>query len=161
MRHNLLNRFATFLRLPLPSRWLLAEAWIAQVTVAVGLRVAPAAVVQGRLAEFASRARSTPAFDRSVIVPVCWAIEATARCVPSDKCLIRALAGQILLARRGDRATLRIGVLRSSDGGLHAHAWLVSGRKIVIGGAEANRYEALPDWRADRSRQTRPAGASQ
>ena len=59
------------------------------------------------------------------------------RYLPGDtKCLSRALAGKWMLWRRGWPATVRLGVGRRADGSLHAHAWLVVGGRVIIGGDE-------------------------
>jgi hypothetical protein len=55
-------------------------------------------------------------------------------------CLVQAVAGYLLLKRRGIAATIRFGV-NKSDAGLAAHAWLIVGDQIVLGG------EAAPDFR--------------
>ena len=61
-------------------------------------------------------------------------------------CLVRALALQRLLAEHGHRSELRIGVAKG-DGGLLAHAWLVDGPEILVGGgAQAETYKVLAQW---------------
>ncbi|MEE8469670.1 MAG: lasso peptide biosynthesis B2 protein, partial [Planctomycetota bacterium] len=52
-----------------------------------------------------------------------WAVNAASRLLPGTRCLAQALAGQVLLARRGVPTSLRIGVERSSEA-MSAHAWL-------------------------------------
>jgi hypothetical protein len=61
------------------------------------------------------------------------AVEITARFVPAASCLTQAMAGQILLRRADHPATLRIGVLRTSEGLLNAHAWIECDGKPVLG----------------------------
>lgn len=54
----------------------------------------------------------------------------------ASTCLMRALAGLLLLRRRGLRAgAIRLGVRRAGEG-LAAHAWLLWGGVIVMGGDE-------------------------
>lgn len=52
------------------------------------------------------------------------------------RCLARALAAWMLLARRGIGAEIRFGVARE-DGALRAHAWLLAGETILLGGDRA------------------------
>ncbi len=47
-------------------------------------------------------------------------------------CLPRAIAGKLLLARRGFESTIRLGV-GLKEGALSAHAWLEVGPTILIG----------------------------
>ena len=63
-----------------------------------------------------------------------WAIRHAARLVPGASCLTQALAAQIMLARSGYGASLRVGVARTTAGNIRAHAWLTSGDFIIIGG---------------------------
>ena len=61
-------------------------------------------------------------------------------------CLIRALALQRFLALHGVSSELRIGVAPNSTG-LLAHAWLIDGERILIGGGkEAETFTVLTTW---------------
>lgn len=69
----------------------------------------------------------------------------------SSTCLVRALAARILLARRGVRgATVRLGV-RKEEGRIEAHAWLVLGATILLGGDGAETFEPLADLGSEMS----------
>nr|WP_211112189.1 lasso peptide biosynthesis B2 protein [Azospirillum soli] len=60
-------------------------------------------------------------------------------------CLVRAVAGMLLLARRGIPGSgIRFGV-RKEDGRLSAHAWLILGSEVLLGGEEADTYVPLAD----------------
>ncbi|MDX8510734.1 lasso peptide biosynthesis B2 protein [Mesorhizobium captivum] len=65
---------------------------------------------------------------------VAWGVAAAARFVPGASCLTQALAGHYLLARQGHASKIRIGIDRNSAE-LNAHAWLISGDRIVLGGS--------------------------
>lgn len=66
-------------------------------------------------------------------------------------CLVQAIGGSLLLARRGIGGTvIRFGV-RKNDGKLEAHAWLLLGETILLGGAGAADFTPLADFRYDRS----------
>jgi hypothetical protein len=59
-------------------------------------------------------------------------------------CLVRAIAGAIMLRRRGIPIIIRFGVNRA-DGGLSAHAWLLVGDTIILGGEIAPDFSPLAD----------------
>ncbi len=60
-------------------------------------------------------------------------------------CLVRAVAGALLLARRRIHgARIRFGV-RKQDGVLAAHAWLLLGETTLIGGEESGNYVPIAD----------------
>ena len=61
-------------------------------------------------------------------------------------CLIRALALQRFLSMHGFTSELRIGVAPGPTG-LLAHAWLLDGERILIGGGqEADTFTVLTTW---------------
>lgn len=63
-------------------------------------------------------------------------------------CLVQALAGLLLLRRRGTPTTIRFGVNR--DGGeFSAHAWLLVGDTIVLGADNAPGFQPLADYRSE------------
>lgn len=60
-------------------------------------------------------------------------------------CLVLALSGRMLLARRGiGGGVIRIGV-RMENGRVAAHAWLMLGTATLLGGDEAPDYRPLAD----------------
>jgi hypothetical protein len=76
---------------------------------------------------------------------ISWAVETAGRIVPSGKnCLVRAIAGREMLARRGVSSQLRLGIAKSSPERLHGHAWLECGDVIVTGEGEHRSYTAMP-----------------
>jgi Transglutaminase-like superfamily len=58
--------------------------------------------------------------------------------VPRATCLTQALAGRILLTHYGYPAIVHVGVTRAEGAGntFHAHAWLESDGKVIIGESE-------------------------
>lgn len=63
----------------------------------------------------------------------------------TSTCLVRALAGRMLLAHRkipGGR--VRLGVRREGDR-LAAHAWLILGTAVLLGDGVADDYKPLAD----------------
>lgn len=63
-----------------------------------------------------------------------WAVEKAGALVPGASCLPRAIAAQWLLATSGHEAKLTIGIAQS--GAFAAHAWVMSGGAVVVGGSE-------------------------
>lgn len=73
-------------------------------------------------------------------------IARVARRLPwTSTCLVRAIAGSLLLSRRGVASHIRFGVL-TENGRLAGHAWLMVGDATVLGaGPETDRYVPLAD----------------
>ena len=65
---------------------------------------------------------------------IAWAITAVSRhTLWESACLAQAIAGKMMLRRRGLQSTLYLGVARDEDEGLNTHAWLRSGDLILTG----------------------------
>lgn len=60
-------------------------------------------------------------------------------------CLIRAIAGRLMLRRRGTPSSLVIGVA-VRDGRPSAHAWLTASGGVVCGGSEAAEFSPIAAW---------------
>jgi hypothetical protein len=65
---------------------------------------------------------------------IVWLVGVASRFIPGARCLARAIAAQLLLARAGHLADMRIGV-RKEGNSLDAHAWL--------------EYEGVPLFESD------------
>ena len=137
----MMRRLKRFAALGSPDRILLVRAFFLVGAIRAGLCLLPFRVVQ-RLTGKASR-------NAAAIYPVgtyVWAVRAASRCVPGATCLTQALAAQVLLARSGYDSRIEIGVTKDDQRRFRAHAWVVCGDEIVIGGAEADRYVPLTAW---------------
>ena len=67
-------------------------------------------------------------------------IQKTAKHVPWDsKCLVQAIAGQLMLKVRRLPGTIYFGV-NKENGQMKAHAWLRSGSTILTGGQQKKQY---------------------
>jgi len=76
---------------------------------------------------------------------VAWSITWTSRRLPwRADCLVQALAGQRMLMRRRIASEIRVGTTKHDDGRFEAHAWLVCGPQVLLGG-DINRFEPLLD----------------
>lgn len=92
------------------------------------------------------RIRHVPGRTRVPPFVVAWAVRQAARAVPFAHCLTQALATQYLLARQGDMAVIRVGMM-ADDGALDAHAWVVHDGHVLIGGNDRSlsSYATLVD----------------
>ena len=133
-------KVARFLRLPTRDQALLARTTSLLAAIRVALWVMPFSRVQQMVARSARPQHGAPTSDDARRIS--WAIHVAGRGLSIDNCLSRALAGQVLLARGGHDAVVRIGVARDAHGRLVAHAWVESGGNVVIGDDELERYQA-------------------
>lgn len=70
------------------------------------------------------------------------AVRLAAQYVPGATCLTSALTAQILLNRAGIDNRIHVGV--ALDAGFEAHAWVESGGRILVGGAEdSSRFSTI------------------
>lgn len=76
------------------------------------------------------------------------ALITASRFVPASTCLVQACTMRTLLALRGYGVTMRVGVRTAPDGRLAAHAWLLSGEQVILGGhaPDFSVYRALADF---------------
>lgn len=140
-----MGRMHKFLRLPSTDRRLLVQSAFLLGTIRLGLWLLPFGTLRRLLA------RMTQVTNQASMDRVIWAVAAASQYVPLVTCLTQALATQALLGRCGHPASLRIAVARSEEGGLHAHAWVESHGRIVLGGLEdLSRYTPLPPLEGER-----------
>ncbi len=98
----------------------------------LGLRLLPfrrvRAAVTCRLCASAGRR------PRASVTRIVWAVDSVTALVPVFRnCLTRAIATQLLLARCGHPASMRIGVTRSEGGEFKAHAWIEYRGRVILG----------------------------
>lgn len=136
------------------DRWLLlqAAAWLAALRAAI--LVLPfrritllMGLAPGENLAVADRMQAEGA------VRIGWAVRTVAPRTPwQSTCLAQALAGALLLRRRGLPGTLYLGVAKKDGAAdaLIAHAWLRCGDAILTGPAGRERYAAIAafTWRA-------------
>jgi hypothetical protein len=124
------------------DRHLLAQTLLVVAAIRVALRVFPFRLLRPVLARAASPAGrghlDAPGVDR-----VARAVGRAAARVPGATCLVRALATQILLARRGEASALHIGVARDGRGGVKGHAWLEHEGRVVTGHSSLDDFVPL------------------
>ena len=98
----------------------------------------------------------TPTVGNPAHVASILAVRKALRKVPkrvpwTSKCLDQAIAGKIMLARRGIPSTVYFGVKSGDKGQIDAHAWLRSGPFYVSGGATRNRFAVINQFADDRA----------
>jgi len=138
-----MTRLGKFVRLPSADRRLLVTAALMQAAIRLGLAVLPYRKLRGlvdRLARTSARRQPAPTASPERIA---WAVTQASRSVPGAACLTQALAAQLLLERRGHPARVRVGIGRSEDARLLAHAWVENEGRIVLGGPDVLRYTPL------------------
>ena len=107
------------------------------VLVRLALRIMPVKTARTLLAWGAETCGAPETNDSAYKNRVVWAVSAVGNRILGDgPCLTQALTTQLLLRRRGYRASLNIGVAKDKYALLVAHAWVESDGVIVIGGPE-------------------------
>ncbi len=152
-----MGRLSKLQRLSASERRTLGRAALYLVAVYFALRILPFP----RISEWASGNEKSPSrgqVDRDEIFPsVCRLVDVAARNLPLElTCLPRCLVLQRLLAERGLRTRLEIGVRREGDS-IAAHAWLESGGS-PLGEPEAVSERFLRLLRVDPPSTTRESG---
>lgn len=133
-----------FLRLTGSEQRFLIGAALLLAAIRLGLWLLPFQTLRRLLISMTPATSELQAAGVSVDTVV-WAVTVVSRYMPGVKCLARALATQVLLSQHGHPAHLRIGVARSEQGQLQAHAWVESQGRIAIGGLrDLSRYTPLP-----------------
>ncbi len=122
-----------------PGRWpVLAEAAAAVLLARFLLDRQPYKSVDARFTAWTEKLKRTARPSDREWERVVWAIRAVGRRTLGERpCLPEALAGRLMLQRRGYEANLHIGVRKGEKGDLLAHAWLESGPSIVLGGGQS------------------------
>lgn len=120
-----------FLLLPIWKKAFLVRCLLLVATMRVGLSL----FKFERLRNWTIRGDKCGETDVEYLKRVAWGVSRAAHYVPGASCLTQALAGQYLLTRRGVASQIRFGIDRESRERLKAHAWLVSGDWIVLGGS--------------------------
>lgn len=162
--------FAQGLRLPVKRKFLLAEALTLIVVTRVIAAIVPLRLLTplyGHLRQnnnespeegepYSQRSIPIPEYKAERIRQVQWALRVAKVHLPyAGTCLPRALAGSVMLRRRGLPATIRIGACHNSDQVLKLHAWLTSFEDISITGVRESRaFKVLATYQATTNKHT-------
>jgi hypothetical protein len=144
-------RLFRLLRYPLPKQWILVQVSILLILIRIALILLPFRTISRFEQRMGRKEPDLNAHEDVSTRRILWAISRTAGPILGDRaCLTQALAGQILLKRRGVSTQMRIGVLKDGDGQFQAHAWLESDGQVLLGGtvSDLKRYTVLPVWDA-------------
>jgi hypothetical protein len=140
-----MRRIRTFVQLPSAQRYFIGKSVLLVGGIRIGLWLLPFRTLRHLVVRVAPESPERQEVDQAFLDRVVWAVTVASRCVPKATCLARALAAQVLLARRGHLVHLRIGVARSETCEFEAHAWVECQGRVVIGGTEAPwRFTPLP-----------------
>ena len=138
-----MGRLARFLALEADERRALLAAIGALAATRLLMWLLPHRAAMVRVQAAAARPRVAPQSSGDAArIAIARAVTRAARVVPRATCLVQALAGDWLCARARVPVALEFGVSRGPRG-IEAHAWLVSGDRIILGGAEAARFVVL------------------
>jgi hypothetical protein len=138
-----MGRAAKLLRLSTADKLLLARCLLTVAAVRLGFSLLSYRVLRRWLPTTTAGAASGDMARRTV-----WGVEIASRLVPGATCLVKAFAAQLILARDGYRSQVRIGVGNDPNGKFIAHAWLISGDRILVGGSadDLRHYTPLADF---------------
>jgi hypothetical protein len=138
-----MRRLSKFFQQTPSNQWFLLKTTTLLVLVKTALVLMPFQRLY-RLLQHLSRPGKPVRGDYRQVVE---AVELSSRNMPfTATCLVRALTAQVLLLRAGYPSELRIGVARSIDGKMEAHAWIVYQGKIIIGDRnDLSRYIPFPN----------------
>lgn len=138
-----MRRLRRLLELPREQRSLLVRAYFRVAAAVVLVRVLPFRAWSRLLRDRDPEVRCNflpPARE------VARAVRIAAGHVRGANCLPVALALHQMLRVRGHRSSVRIGVSKRGEG-LLAHAWVVSGGQVLIGGDFDVHYTPLAELR--------------
>lgn len=133
----LLRKIKTAVQAPWDEKWMFFEAFFLCGYVRLALLVIPfrkLAPKLGRHKHETSRDMDWAVLDD--LRKVRRAVNRASLLTPwQSKCFVQAIAGKIMLRKRGFPSTIYLGVCkdREKKEGLKAHAWLRSGQLIVTG----------------------------
>jgi hypothetical protein len=116
------------LQLSAEDRSLLTNSVLLVGAARLALWVLPFNVVRRALTRRARRSFAPHSTEK-----IGWAISVAKEFIPRGNCLPQALAAESLLLRSGHPVELRIGVVKTAEGLLEAHAWVESGGRLVVG----------------------------
>ena len=149
--------------LPWRDRLLLLEAAAALAVAGTALLVLPFRWIAPRLGETMADSPADDSAAPELLRRIGWAVGVAGSHLPwRSRCLAEAMAGKLMLQRRGVRSTLYLGLAKDGETDLEAHAWLRCGDTVLTGGAMSDDYAVIASFAESggESLQDRPAKAS-
>ncbi len=138
-----MGRLRRFASMPRRERYLLLRALVCVAAARIGLWVLPVRVIH----RWISKERERSGGGESV-GEIVRAVTTASRYCPGATCLIQAIAAQAMLARSSHQSRIEIGISKQGEQ-FAAHAWLVCGGRIVLGGPDVTHYAPLAAWEVD------------
>lgn len=134
------------------SDWkLFLRAYVLVWIIRLALWFLPFKVIYKWATEFRKGRIGDRPLDTQSVYKVVWAVSAAAKRVPEATCLTQALATQIMLGRRGHRASLQLGIMKTQAGKFDAHAWIERNGHVLIGLNETfSQLTRLPPLESER-----------
>jgi hypothetical protein len=126
---SLARQIARLARLPVRDQGLIAQT----VCIVALVRLALSTVGYRRLRHWLPKPNPDLDPAGTNVKRIAQAVSLASKVIPGASCLTQAVAGHVLLARRGKSSLIRIGIRPTSGGRLAAHAWLVLEEGILIG----------------------------
>jgi hypothetical protein len=110
-------------------------ALLAVIIARVSLWLLPFRTIHAAFERLSRTAPASTNHSESIDWQIARAVQLVSRFVPHSTCLIQALATQALLLHYAVPGQLRIGVTRSTQGTIEAHAWVERHGRVIIGGS--------------------------
>ena len=123
------SSLAKFLALPSTDRALLLQSVVLLGVARVALWFLPFNTARRLL----TRGAQGRAASGTTAEKIGWAISVGKKFVPRANCLPQALAAESLLVQSGHPVEFRLGVAKTANGQIEAHAWIESGGRLVVG----------------------------
>jgi hypothetical protein len=121
-----------FWRLSLADKALALQTLVLLWSIRVGMWVLPFTTLR-RLVGRLQKPGKPPQDVALMTSKIAVATASAGRFVPDATCLAQSLTAQTLLTRRGCPHEFRLGVARTDNGGIKAHAWIESNGEVVLG----------------------------
>ena len=140
-----LNRF---LKLPFTRKRLLIESTVILMLARISLRLLPFKTMHNLMKNLERKNYVLDNGDITYVYDISWAIKRAGENLFGDNsCLPIALAGQFQLNMHGFPARSRLGVKKTIDGEIRAHAWVEFDGEVVIGGPKQDiiQYSVLSE----------------
>ena len=124
-----------FIQLDPLSRRLLLKASFLSTAFWILLHVLPFPTVYVIMEKLVSGRGISRLDEPNIVSQIIWALSAASRrLLGKDTCLPQAMAARVMFNRFGVPAKIKFGVKKSAGGELQAHAWVINGDVILIGG---------------------------
>lgn len=139
-------KWVKLLKLTRGNHRLLIKTFLLLALIRIGLHLLPFQVLMRMIGKVCQTDLQSVVADPSPVENVAWAVDGISRHMPGHtKCLARALTTKVLLHQQGYASNLQIGVAKSDNGSLEAHAWIEYEGRIVIGNLrDLSRFIPLP-----------------